>query len=224
MGCRHGRRQGVRLPIQPECSAVLLPPSATLLKDLLQYAPPDVLTYNNDKVMVALQQGQVAAAISYISRTQRMDDPSQSTVVGKIEYAPVPAFKEGGPTGTSLGGDFYVIPAKTKVDPNLIFRVILEATTVERQKIGANLSLMTRQSVAQDPEVLKNNRYLSAVTEALQAEIPPPTPKVPYYSLGSGAVGNILPQALTGDISIEDALAQASEEYEVQALDKGFIK
>jgi sorbitol/mannitol transport system substrate-binding protein len=200
--------------------------SVKVIKDLLQYAPPDVLTYNNDKVMVALQQGQVAAAITYISRAARMDDPSQSTVVGKIEYAPVPAFKQGGPSGTSVGGDSYVIPAKTKTDPDLIFRIIMEATTAEHQKPAANLSMMTRQSVAEDPEVVKMNRYLPAVTEAIQGDLPvlPPYPKVPYYSLAVSALGNTLAQALTGDITIEEALTQAAEEYEIQALDKGFIK
>jgi ABC-type glycerol-3-phosphate transport system substrate-binding protein len=200
--------------------------SVNLIKDLLQYAPPDVLTYNNDKVMVALQQGQVAAAITYISRTARMDDPSQSTVVGKIEYAPVPAFKQGGPSGTSVGGDSYVIPAKTKVDPDMIFRIIMEATTAERQKPAANLSMMTRQSIANDAEVVKMNRYLPAVTEAIAGDSPalPPYPKVPYYSLAVGALGNVLAQAMTGDITAEAALTQATEEYEVQAVDKGFIK
>lgn len=197
--------------------------AAKKMKELFAYMAPDILTYTNDKVMIALLQGDAACASLYISRTAQMDDPTQSKVVGKIAYAPDPSYTPTGPVGTLLGGDDYAIPAKTKTDPDLIFRVILEVTKTASMKGGANLGWMTRTSVADDPEVVAKNRYLPAVQDAIKRGAGP-GPKVPYYGLATAAVGSILPTAMTGGTSIEDALNQAAKEYETQAKEKGFIK
>lgn len=197
--------------------------AAKKMKDLFAYMAPDILTYTNDKVMVALLQGDAACASLYITRAAQMDDPTQSKVVGKIAYAPDPSYTPTGPVGTLLGGDDYAIPAKTKTDPDMIFRVMLEVTKTAAMKGGANLGWMTRTSVADDPEVAAKNRYLPAVQDAIKRGAGP-GPKVPYYGLASAAVGSILPTAMTGSTSIEDALNQAAKEYEAQAKEKGFIK
>lgn len=198
--------------------------AAKLIKDTMPYMAPDILTYNNDKVMIALQQSEAASAITYISRTAQMDDAAQSKVVGKIDYAAVPAVTPNGPSGTAVQRDNYVIPAKTKVDPDLIFRVIVEATTAQRDKGAADLGMVPRTSVAKDPEIVKNHRYLPAVVDALGRKEQFAFPKEAYYSLALIAVGNALPEALTGSVSIEDALNQAAQDYESQARDKGFIQ
>ena len=197
--------------------------AARKMKELFAYMAPDILTYTNDKVMIALLQGDAACASLYISRTAQMDDPTQSKVVGKIAYAPDPSYTPTGPVGTLLGGDDYAIPAKTKTDPDLIFRVMLEVTKTASMKGGANLGWMTRSSVADDPAVAAKNRYLPAVQDAIKRGAGP-GPKVPYYGLAIAAVGSILPTAMTGSTSIEDALNQAAKEYEAQAKEKGFIK
>jgi len=197
--------------------------AATKMKELFAYMAPDILTYTNDKVMVALLQGDAACASLYITRSAQMDDPTQSKVVGKIAYAPDPSYTPTGPVGTLLGGDDYAIPAKTKTDPDVIFRVMLEVTKPAAMKGGANLGWMTRTSVADDPEVAAKNRYLPAVQDAIKRGAGP-GPKVPYYGLASAAIGSILPTAMTGGTSIQDALNQAAKEYEAQAKEKGFIK
>lgn len=197
--------------------------AAQKMKDLLAYMPADVQTYNNDKVMVALQQGEAAAASVYITRAAQMDDATQSKVVGKIAFASDPSYTPTGPVGTLLGGDNYAIPAKTKNDPDLIFRVILEVTKPAAMKGGAGIAWMPRTSVADDPAIVAKSRYLPAVNEAIKRGAGA-GPKVPFYSLANSAVGSILPQALTGSISIQDALNQAAKEYEAQAKEKGFIK
>jgi len=136
------------------------------MKGLLKYMPPDVLTYNNDKVMIALQQGQVAAAITWVTRAKQMDDPTQSKVVGLINFAAVPSFGDG-PTGTSIGFDTFVIPAKTDVPADVIFQVLMEATSQEKQAGAADLAIMPRAAVANDPAIVQRNRYLVAINDAV---------------------------------------------------------
>ena len=193
------------------------------MKELMQFAPPDILTYNNDKVMLALQQGQVAMAITYITRAARMDDPSQSKFVGKIEYAPAPSFTKGGIPAGVWAHDFYIIPAKINNDPDIVFRAILEATTVDRQKGGMLYGMVTRASVASDPDLIKANRYMPAVSEAIKLGARIPSPK-PYYSLTVAQTGDYVNQALAGTMPVQAALDTAVKEFTTQAKDKGFIK
>jgi ABC-type glycerol-3-phosphate transport system substrate-binding protein len=194
------------------------------MKGMLKYMPPDVLTYNNDKVMIALQQGQVAAAVTWVTRAKQMDDPTQSKVVGLIHFAPVPSFGDG-PTGTSIGFDTFVIPAKTDVPADVIFQVLMEATNQERQAGAADLAIMPRSSVATDPAVVQRNRYLVAINEAIERGMYDQLPTmVPYYGIAMRAVGNYLADALAGNITVKEALDTAVKDYLVQAKEQGFIK
>lgn len=194
------------------------------MKSILKYMPPDVLTYNNDKVMIGLQQGQIACGITWVTRSKQMDDPAQSTVVGKIAFAAVPSFGKG-PTGTSIAFDNFVIPAKTDVDPEVIFQILMEALSQERQLAAADLAIMPRSSVANDPAVTKRNRYLSAITDALTRGMYSQVPTmVPYYSLARLSVGDLLANAFTGSGTIKQALDQAAKDYMIQAKEQGFIK
>jgi ABC-type glycerol-3-phosphate transport system substrate-binding protein len=194
------------------------------MKGLLKYMPADVLTYNNDKVMIALQQGQVASAITWVTRAKQMDDPTQSKVIGLINFAAVPSFGDG-PTGTSVGFDTFVIPAKTDVPADVIFQVLMEATNQERQAGAADLAIMPRAAVANDPAIVQRNRYLVAINDAVARGMYNQLPTmVPYYGIASRAAGNYLADALAGTSTVKQALDTAAKDYLAQAKEQGFIK
>jgi multiple sugar transport system substrate-binding protein len=58
--------------------------------ELLKFAPPAVKSYNFADVNKAIQLGQAAMAIQWASGAKPMEDPTRSTVAGKLGYTLVP--------------------------------------------------------------------------------------------------------------------------------------
>jgi multiple sugar transport system substrate-binding protein len=58
--------------------------------ELLKFAPPNVRSYTFADVNKAIQTGQAAMAIQWASGAKPMEDPSRSSVAGKLGYAVVP--------------------------------------------------------------------------------------------------------------------------------------
>jgi multiple sugar transport system substrate-binding protein len=58
--------------------------------ELLKFTPPNVRSYTFADVNKAIQTGQAAMAIQWASGAKPMEDPSRSSVAGKLGYAVVP--------------------------------------------------------------------------------------------------------------------------------------
>ena len=58
--------------------------------ELLKFTPPNVRSYTFADVNKAIQTGQAAMAIQWASGAKPMEDPSRSSVAGKLGYALVP--------------------------------------------------------------------------------------------------------------------------------------
>jgi ABC-type glycerol-3-phosphate transport system substrate-binding protein len=58
--------------------------------ELLKFTPPNVRSYTFADVNKAIQVGQAAMAIQWASGAKPMEDPSRSSVAGKLGYAVVP--------------------------------------------------------------------------------------------------------------------------------------
>ena len=96
---------------------------------LKKFAPPGVLSYGNDESTVSMQQERVAMMLQWASRCAPMDNPELSKVVNKVAWKPGPSLRRGGiPAGTLAVGDGYGISAFTKLDHELLFKLIAEAT------------------------------------------------------------------------------------------------
>lgn len=61
------------------------------VKLLKETAPPDVINYGWSEVETAMEQGKVAMIVDAYDFPPRMEDPSMSTVVGKLGYDVIPA-------------------------------------------------------------------------------------------------------------------------------------
>jgi len=57
--------------------------------ELLKFTPPNVRSYTFADVNKAIQTGQAAMAIQWASGAKPMEDPSRSSVAGKLGYAVV---------------------------------------------------------------------------------------------------------------------------------------
>jgi len=80
--------------------------------ELVKYAPPGAKSYTFAEVNKAIQLGQAAMAIQWASGAKAMEDPSRSTVAGKLGYTLVPR----GARQTPIRGVWTVAVAKTSVE------------------------------------------------------------------------------------------------------------
>ena len=79
-----------------------------------------------------------------------------------IKFAPAPRVTADGPRAGSAWNDYYMIPATTTNDPDLIFRVIMEAADERSQQDAAEIGMATRLSVAE-----YGGAYLDAVGQTI---------------------------------------------------------
>jgi ABC-type glycerol-3-phosphate transport system substrate-binding protein len=180
----------------------------------------DGLTWSIDDSEIGLETGTLPSAHTWASRAANMDNPEKSQFVGKIGFAPAPRAVAGGPHGGPAAADFYAIPTKTDVDPELIFRIIMEAADLESQMEAAKLGLVTRDAVA---EAGAGGRYLQASLETIANGASNYGPN-PAGALARTAIENTLPKVATGEMTAQEALDAAAELYITEATKQGYIK
>jgi multiple sugar transport system substrate-binding protein len=103
--------------------------------DMIQFAPPGVLSYTWDEKQAAQQSGLVAMAIQWDDATFAVEDASQSEVAGKIAYSGVPIGEE---KMTQIEGWSYFIPNSSK-KPELAWLFIQWAMGTDVQKAQMKL-------------------------------------------------------------------------------------
>ena len=178
------------------------------------------MSYSLDDTEVGLQTGRLAFSNTWASRAVTMQDPDKSEYRDQLEFAPSPAPKKGGPLGASAWNDFYCIPANTEVDPELIFKIIMEATDLESQKQAVEHGIPTRGKALQSD---KAGAYMGPAMVGLKNGVGS-YPTSPALPLVRTALGDSLPLASSGDLSPEEALERAEKEYTAEAKANGFIE
>jgi ABC-type glycerol-3-phosphate transport system substrate-binding protein len=176
------------------------------------------MTYSIDDSEIGMETGTLAMVNIWASRAANMDDPEKSQYVGQIEFAPAPRTMPDGPHAGPAAVTYYSIPANPKVDPDLIFRVIMEAVDAESQLAAAELGIPVRESVLEDAEA----RYLAPALETISngAGIYSTHPAI---GIAKTAIANWLPKVMTG-MGVQEALDAAAEEYVSEATAQGYLE
>ena len=152
--------------------------------------------------------------LQWATRAGSMDDPKQSRVVGKMEWA-APPQGHG-----RFSADGYTISAFSKQDPDLLFRIIATATNEAAQREGAKLTVPPRSAVLNDPALQKDIRFYPAAAEAVKTALPfPPLPE--FYAVGEFIARRVV-QAVTGEMEIKAALDAAASETETFLKGRGY--
>jgi multiple sugar transport system substrate-binding protein len=119
--------------------------------DLLQFAPPGVLSATWDEKQASQQSGLVAMAIQWDDAAFAVEDPNESTVAGRIAYSGVPIGKD---KITQIEGWNYLIPQGSK-KPELAWLFVQWAMSkdvqIAQMKLGGQSALHTTY---EDPEVV----------------------------------------------------------------------
>lgn len=177
----------------------------------------DGLTLSTDDLQAGLANGSIAMGHMWASRAAMMDDEELSDVVGKIEFAPA-LFPTADQTirAAIAWGDFLAIPATSAVDPELAFRIIMEAADLESQIAATAFGLVPRSSAdAFAP------RYSAAALQTI-AEGGPATSN-PAQAILNAALGQFLPRVVLGELTAQEALDAAAALYIEEATAQGFI-
>jgi ABC-type glycerol-3-phosphate transport system substrate-binding protein len=195
----------------------------TTMKELMKYAPPNVLAFHNDESTVAMQQGLTAMGLLWQSRALAMDNVQVSQVVGKVDFAVPPAATKGGKSHPRLAVGCYSISAFTKNDPGLLFQVLGKTLSKANMRESAGLATPTRLSVTRDPEITRKFRFIRAAADNVQAGARL-VPSNPEFSEAMLQTTQTLQKGLTGELPIPESLKRAQKiMYDLMA-EKGYYK
>ena len=187
-----------------------------LMKGLVAHMPPNALLADTTMVMQQFQQGQIAMANLWASRAAKMDDRTESKVVGQIEFDAAPAVTPGGPPATTLWWDGYVLPRTMDGDPDLAFQVMMEGLKAEVVEKHNDAALWLRS-------VYKPGPFAKGVVACVQAGAPS-YPIQAQTTLAHMALGDHIDGFLRGTDSAQGVLAEAKAAYTALARQRGYLK
>jgi ABC-type glycerol-3-phosphate transport system substrate-binding protein len=179
---------------------------------------PEGMTYSINDSEVGMQTGTIAFENIWASRAPNMSDPERTELTDVIAFAPAPRLTADGPRAGSAWNDYYMIPANTTHDPDLIFRVIMETADERSQRDAAEIGLATRQAVA-----AYGGAYLAAAQQTI-AEGIGIYDKNPAVGIARAKLGEFLPLVGTGEMTAQEALDAAAQAYITEATAQGYIK
>jgi multiple sugar transport system substrate-binding protein len=177
----------------------------------------DGYTFGLNDQEIAMQIGTLPFSNMFASRAANMNDPERTDLYEVIAFAPAPRATADGPRAGSAWNDYYMIPATTTNDPDLIFRIIMEAADERSQRDAAELGMTTRLSVAE-----YGGPYLPAAGQTIAEGIGIYS-KNPANGIVRAKLGEFLPLVGSGEMTAEEALTAAAEAYIKEATAQGYI-
>lgn len=173
---------------------------------------------SNNGMETGMHQGVLPMVKLWASRAAGMSNPDNTDLTDVIDFAPAPRVVEGGPRAGSAWNDFFFIPANTTNDPDLIFRVIMEAADAASQQQAAVLGIPSRVSASDF-----GGKYLPAANATL-AESVGNYAKNPAVNIAITKLSEFLPLTATGEMTPAEALDAAAAAYVEEATAQGFIE
>jgi len=185
----------------------------TFMRDSMRRSavPATVLTWQEEPVRFAFQNGRAAFMRNWPYAAALMNDAKDSSVAGRFGVAPMP-HAEGGESAAALGGAQLAINARSR-QPDAAWRLVRYLTAPEQmiERAQAAGQLPARRSVYTDPRMAR--ALAIAPDEAARlVEHAVPRPVTPVYTQLSGILQIHLHRALTDQERPRDALALAAVE------------
>ncbi|WFR98804.1 ABC transporter substrate-binding protein [Rhizobium tumorigenes] len=192
----------------------------TLMKDA---GPAGVSSNGFNETLALFQQGKCGMWVDASVAASFISDPKQSTVADKTSFVVSPDHAGSGSRGNWLWAWNLAIPAGSQkvasAEKFISWATSKHYIEMVAQKEGwANVPPGTRQSLYNNPEYLKAAPFAKMTLDAmLSAGENKPQTQYPFWQYvilpeyqGIGtAVGQIFSSALTGDITVDAALAKA---------------
>ena len=192
--------------------------AATKMKEVIDACMGEKhLTYGYEAFDAAMGNGSIAFIQTWANTGSEAVDPNQWHTADKIAFAPGAAPNPGGSLDGSAWFDYFYIPKNTKVDPDLIFRVLMEGTKPYKMQEAAKLGFITRKSIPQ--QMPNSDATLETIRRGSGSY-----PVNRAITLAQAALGNWLPFIGDGSMTPQEALDKAAAEYTAEATKQGYIK
>ncbi len=201
------------------------------MKRMLQYMPPDVLSFGNQERDETYQRGLAVHQITLpLSRVPAVFDPQRSKVQDKSTFTTVPFKGINGVTKFDVAPSFdegwaFVINKKSK-NKKEAFDFIIWASKKERQKrMALEMTIApARTSLYGDREVREKHGWLTAAERQFKAnEIAKKTyPKLPEFGEITEIAGGELSAAFAGQYTVKQALDRANGAIAALLKERGY--
>jgi multiple sugar transport system substrate-binding protein len=202
----------------PEAAAAL-----DLELKLAKLAPPGVENVQHADITTNYYSGRIAMSGDvWPDQLLQIFDPKVSKVVGKVEIGPEPA-QASLPNKNMTGNWLLGIPEGSK-NGKLALDFIVWLTAPEQQKrlqLENNVPA-TRASVLTDPDAVAKLPYLPGMLEAAKKAVP--RPRTPQYNAAEAIYGRYISEAIAGQTSAEDALANSQKEIRDLMVREGVLE
>lgn len=177
--------------------------------ELAKYAPEGVSMYQSAQVRDALYAGTGAIAIEvWPGWIGDLDNPEVSNVVGKVSVTTHPGQVE--PSSPLIGVWLIGIPKDSKnIDTAFDFLQFITSAEMQREIALATGVPPTRVSVHEDPALTSKYPWYPPQLAGLMGGVA--RPRTDYWGEIESAFGGFLQQALIGDLTAAQALAETQK-------------
>ena len=198
----------------------------TWVRDILQYAPPDVSSYSWMEVEKSFTSGKVAMIFDASDFIGRIENPDTSPIAGKIGYALAPRGPSKDHYASHLFTAGMAINAYTD-HPNEAWEVLQWMTSTGVQKrtaLESGNTGVTVRSVLDSKEFRDAYPGIDVMLKAQELANPDFMPKIPIYSELCDIVGTYISGVISGNYQPQDAMDRAAKEMTKVLDDNGYIK
>ncbi len=193
--------------------------AANALKTIVDCGPEGSQTFGPAEAAASFKQGSSAMFMDSIAFAAGFEDPSQSTVAGKVGYALHP---EGVRRGSQTGGFGIGIPSNAQ-NKEAAFLLMQWLTSKEGDlavaMAGGNPS---RFSTYQNAELNEKYPYSATFGEALKYADPDWRPIIPTWGKINADIGTTMSQVLTEGLDPQEALDGVAERARAVMEEAGY--
>lgn len=182
---------------------------------LNKYGPTGVANFGWQENRLLFQQGKAAMTIDATVNGAYNEDPNESSVVGKVGYAPVPTQTnnpKGGASSLAVHGLYLSKESKNK-DAAWLF--MTWATAKEQQiksmSIDPNSGVSSLAAMQDESFLTKYGAFKDTMLEAIAKGNTQYLPQIPQSNEIINNTGVAISKALLGNKSAQDALKEAND-------------
>jgi multiple sugar transport system substrate-binding protein len=195
--------------------------SLTWLRDMFQYGPQGMTSFDQDGQFQAFLQGDAAIYLDASVFAGKARDPQQSTVYDKLGYALHP-IKEN--RLSESGGFGLAIPANAQnPEPAFLFMQWMTSKETER-KVIENGGAPFRMSSVSDPALQAKYPDFAVLADQLPHVNPDWRPIIPEWGEINNMLGIAINQVLTGEKEPQKAMDELVEPIRNLMVRYGYIK
>ncbi len=179
---------------------------------LKPYMDPQVTTFDQPKVQQQMFNGTAAMSIMFSGRMIDLTLPANSKLSDSFGFAGAPKISDDAEYSYNrLSIDGWSIPFNTKLDHDMLFVMMASAVSEDASTASVPAAYPAREGMV----TADNSPYGEAANDSIAAAMPPVVS--PILADLTNEIRPILVQVLSGNISVEDGMAQ------MQAAGEAFV-